>query len=187
MATPNTRQPCAIGSHLNSGSTSSFNWQCPDCQSTDLVKLSLVYAAGTSAINGRSRGRGLRSLKTGSAWLQQNQSVGKNPDTALANGEPAAQETLPLRNCGLVAGVLFGPLHRCSLGAHYTRPRSAPAPAVRLLFMDVLCLSGLRAGGSVAVQPCRLPTTIPRVGSVFHVPALREASAIGPSSVTEAK
>ena len=59
MATFTTRQMCAIGSHLNSGSEGGFNWQCPVCQSADLVKLSLVYAAGTSAINGRSRGRGL--------------------------------------------------------------------------------------------------------------------------------
>ena len=65
MATPNTRQMCAIGSHQNSGSKGGFNWQCPDCQSADLVKLSLVYAAGTSAINGRSRGRGFAFAENG--------------------------------------------------------------------------------------------------------------------------
>ena len=66
MAIPNTQQLCAIGSHLKSGSTGGFNWQCPpDCQSTDLVKLSLVYTNGVSVINGRWRSRGLLFAENG--------------------------------------------------------------------------------------------------------------------------
>jgi len=49
----------AVVSHAQSVNPSALNWQCPDCDSTDTVKLRLVYSAGISEIRGRSRIRGL--------------------------------------------------------------------------------------------------------------------------------
>ena len=59
MATHIVPQGSAVGSHAESVNPTALNWQCPDCHSTDTVKLPLVYSAGISEIRGRSRIRGL--------------------------------------------------------------------------------------------------------------------------------
>ncbi len=67
MATPNIRLSSAAGSRPDSGNTGAIEWQCPNCHSSDLVKLSLVYAAGISGIDAHSRGRGLALAENGIA------------------------------------------------------------------------------------------------------------------------
>jgi len=65
MATPIMRQTSAIGSPPDSGNSSGGAWQCPTCNSSELVKLSLVHAAGISGIKAHSRGRGLALGESG--------------------------------------------------------------------------------------------------------------------------
>lgn len=59
MGTPSMRRSFVTGSHPDSGNAGTTIWQCPDCHSTDLVKLSLVYAGGLSEIDTHSQVRGL--------------------------------------------------------------------------------------------------------------------------------
>jgi hypothetical protein len=59
MATQIVRRRSAVGSHAESVNPTALNWQCPNCHSTDTVKLPLVYSAGISEIRWRSRIRGL--------------------------------------------------------------------------------------------------------------------------------
>jgi hypothetical protein len=53
------RRTSALALHHGSDEAGVIGWECPDCHSTDLVKLSLVYATGTAALTGVARGRSL--------------------------------------------------------------------------------------------------------------------------------
>jgi hypothetical protein len=53
------RQSSALDWRQESGNGAVIGWECPDCHSTDLVRLSLIYATGVAAITGVTRGRAL--------------------------------------------------------------------------------------------------------------------------------